>query len=59
MLLLTIGQGLVFPAAEYIRDQIFGYSLNVERNVLIVVDGSHVQSIDATVAKVDISLYHY
>lgn len=51
VLLLTIGQGLVFPAAEYIRDQLFGYCLTAENDVLIVVDGSHVQNIDATVAK--------
>ncbi|KAJ9600805.1 hypothetical protein L9F63_001017, partial [Diploptera punctata] len=48
---LTIGHGLVFPAAEYMRDQIFACCLMAERNALIVVDGSHVQNVDATVAK--------
>ena len=56
MLLLTVGQGLSFPAAEYMRDEIFRYCFTAEKNVLIVVDGSHVQNVDATVAKVSMSL---
>lgn len=51
---MTPEQGLVFPAAEYIRDVVFRYCLTMERDVVVVVDGANVHNIDSTVAKVRI-----
>jgi hypothetical protein len=52
VLLVTPEQGLVFPAAEYIRDMVFRYCLTTENSVIIVVEGTNVHHIDYTVAKV-------
>jgi hypothetical protein len=52
VLLVTPEQGIVFPAAEYIRDVVFRYCLSTESNVLVVVEGTNVHHIDSTVAKV-------
>jgi hypothetical protein len=49
---VTPEQGLVFPAAEYIRDVVFRYCLTTESNVIVVVQGTNVHHIDSTVAKV-------
>jgi hypothetical protein len=49
---LTPEQGLVFPAAEYIRDVVFRHCLKTEGNVVVVVEGTNVHHIDSTVAKV-------
>jgi hypothetical protein len=45
-------QGIVFPAAEYVRDVVFKYCLATESNVIVVVEGTNVHHIDSTVAKV-------
>jgi hypothetical protein len=52
LLLVTPAQGLVFPAAEYIRDVVFRYCLTTESSVTVVVEGKNVHHIDSTVAKV-------
>jgi hypothetical protein len=52
VLLVTPEQGIVFPAAEYIRDTVFRHCLAVEDSVIVVVDGTNVHHIDSTVAKV-------
>jgi hypothetical protein len=52
MLLVTPKQGLVFPAAEYIRDVVFSHCLTAQSNVVIVVEGTNVHTVDSTVAKV-------
>jgi hypothetical protein len=52
VLLVTPEQGLVFPAAEYIRDVVFRHCLTKENNVIVVVEGTNVHHIDSTVAKV-------
>jgi hypothetical protein len=49
---VTPEQGIVFPAAEYIRDVVFRYCLATESNVIVVVEGANVHHIDSTVAKV-------
>jgi hypothetical protein len=49
---VTPEQGIVFPAAEYIRDTVFRYCLTVEDSVIVVVDGTNIHQIDSTVAKV-------
>jgi anti-anti-sigma regulatory factor len=49
---VTPEQGIVFPAAEYVRDTVFRHCLTKESNVIIVVDGTNVHHIDSTVAKV-------
>jgi anti-anti-sigma regulatory factor len=49
---VTPEQGIVFPAAEYIRDLVFKHCLASEDNVIVVVDGGNVHHIDSTVAKV-------
>ncbi|XP_033611671.1 sodium-independent sulfate anion transporter-like isoform X2 [Cryptotermes secundus] len=51
VLLVTPEQGLVFPAAEYIRDVVFRYCLTKESNVIVVLEGTNVHHIDSTVAK--------
>lgn len=52
VLLVTPEQGLVFPAAEYIRDLVFNHSLTAENSVVVVVEGTNVHNVDSTVAKV-------
>jgi len=54
VLLVTPEQGLVFPAAEYIRDVVFNHSVTAEDGVVIVVEGTNVHNVDSTVAKVSI-----
>lgn len=49
---MTPEQGLVFPAAEYIRDVVFRYCLTKESNVIVVLEGTNIHHIDSTVAKV-------
>ncbi|XP_063232017.1 sodium-independent sulfate anion transporter-like isoform X1 [Bacillus rossius redtenbacheri] len=52
VLLVRPEHGLVFPAAEYVRDMIVARCSAEERPVfLVVVDGTHVFSVDATTAK--------
>jgi hypothetical protein len=58
VLLVTPEQGLVFPAAEYIRDVVFRYCLTTEKNVIVVVEGTNVHHIDYTVAKVKRMMYY-
>ncbi|KAJ8873747.1 hypothetical protein PR048_024581 [Dryococelus australis] len=53
VLLVRPEHGLVFPAAEYIRGVIVTCCSTEERpDFLIVVDGTHVFTVDATMAKV-------
>jgi hypothetical protein len=54
VLLVTPEQGLVFPAAEYIRDKVFSHSVTAENSVIVVVEGTNVHNVDSTVAKVSI-----
>jgi hypothetical protein len=54
VLLVTPKQGLVVPAAEYIRDMVFSHSVKTENGVLVVVEGTNVHNVDSTVAKVSI-----
>ena len=54
VLLVTPEQGLVFPAAEYIRDVVFNHSVTTEDGVVVVVEGTNVYNVDSTVAKVSI-----
>lgn len=51
---MTPEQGLVFPAAEYIRDVVFNHSVTTEDGVVVVVEGTNVYNVDSTVAKVSI-----
>nr|CAD7589968.1 unnamed protein product [Timema genevievae] len=52
VLLVRPENGLVFPAAEYIRDIIVrSCSQDDQLDVTIVVDGTHVFTVDATMAK--------
>lgn len=51
VLLVTPEQGLVFPAAEYIRDVVFNHSVTTEDGVVVVVEGTNVYNVDSTVAK--------
>nr|CAD7461871.1 unnamed protein product [Timema tahoe] len=52
VLLVRPENGLVFPAAEYIRDIIVrSCSQDEQLDVTIVVDGTHVFTVDATMAK--------
>jgi nitrate reductase NapAB chaperone NapD len=49
---VTPEQGIVFPAAEYIRDLVFRHCLAAEGNIIVVIEGANVHNIDSTVAKV-------
>ncbi|XP_021915006.1 sodium-independent sulfate anion transporter-like isoform X2 [Zootermopsis nevadensis] len=51
VLLVIPEQGLVFPAAEYIRDAVFRSCLMTESNVIVVIEGTNVHHIDFTVAQ--------
>lgn len=51
VLLVTPEQGLVFPAAEYIRSLVFSHCITTENSVVVVVEGTNVHNVDSSVAK--------
>jgi len=51
VLLVIPNQSLVFPASDYIRDTILEACLKKESSCPVVLDGTHICSIDSTMAK--------
>ncbi|XP_043283268.1 sodium-independent sulfate anion transporter-like isoform X2 [Venturia canescens] len=51
LLLVSPQQSLSFPAAEYLRETVMSWCDGREGAIPVVVEGAHVHSIDATVAK--------
>lgn len=51
VLLIRPEQNLIFPSAEYFRDAIMHSCCDKEKDVLIILDGRNLHSLDSTVAK--------
>nr|XP_024214091.1 sodium-independent sulfate anion transporter isoform X3 [Halyomorpha halys] len=51
VLLVTPTQSLVFPASDYFREVIVGTSLTRGVPPKVIIDGTHIQYIDSTMAK--------
>uniref|UniRef100_A0A1B6DL52 SLC26A/SulP transporter domain-containing protein n=1 Tax=Clastoptera arizonana TaxID=38151 RepID=A0A1B6DL52_9HEMI len=51
ILLVTPRESLVFPATEYIKEVVVETCMKRNMNVAVVIDGTHVNYIDSTMAK--------